>query len=160
MRHLRIEERGRSRHLYCRLGTAARPVTMMCDLRHRIAVEREETGNSPTDAMGAVMVAKCSNPSCSASFRYLKGGRLFRLERNPTLRSSNVRTAEYFWLCRCCSSTMTLRLSEDGSVIPVTLPELVHHSGDFTSAHRQRGLLLSDVTFSIERHRGGGGFVG
>ena len=62
---------------------------------------------------GLEMLGKCTNPSCSASFRSLKEGRLFRLENNPTLRSCNVTTAEYFWLCSC--STMTLHLSDDGS---------------------------------------------
>jgi len=77
------------------------------------------------------MVAKWSNPSCSASFRYLEEGRLFRLEKDPAPRSSKVAAAKYFWLCPSCSSTMTLHLSEDGSVIPVVLREPVHNSGDF-----------------------------
>jgi hypothetical protein len=104
------------------------------------------------------MVAKCSNPSCSASFRYLKEGRLFRLENDQNLRLSSAAMAEYFWLCRCCSSTMTLHLSENGSVMPVVLPEPVHNTGDFISANRQKGLLLSEVSFWTERHRGGAGF--
>jgi len=45
------------------------------------------------------MLVKCTNPSCSASFRYLRDGRLFRLEREPTLRSSKTNRVEYFWLC-------------------------------------------------------------
>jgi hypothetical protein len=59
--------------------------------------------------MGAVMIAKCSNPSCAASFLYLKEGRLFRLENDPTLKSCNVTTREYFWLFR--SNAVRLWLS-------------------------------------------------
>ena len=68
------------------------------------------------------MIAKCSNPSCSTSFLYFKEGRLFRLEHDPTLGSKSNRV-EYFWLCPGCSSTMTLRLSEDGTVVTVLIPE-------------------------------------
>jgi hypothetical protein len=32
------------------------------------------------------MLGKCINPSCSASFRSLKEGRLFRLENDPNLQ--------------------------------------------------------------------------
>jgi hypothetical protein len=61
-------------------------------------------------------------PSCSASFLYFKEGKLFRLELDPTLGSKSNRL-EYFWLCPGCSSTMTLRLSEDGTVVTVLIPE-------------------------------------
>jgi hypothetical protein len=70
------------------------------------------------------MLGKRTNPSCSASFRSLKEGRLFRFENYPILRSCNVTTAEYFWLCSCCSSTMTLHLSDwerDSSSAPRTV---------------------------------------
>ncbi len=105
------------------------------------------------------MVAKCSNPRCSASFRYFKEGRLFRLESDPSPRSSSVMTTEYFWLCCGCSATMTLRLSQDGSVIPVALTELVHHRAYSMPANLQRGLLLGEVSFSIERRHGSAGFI-
>src|SRR5208282_2618771 len=72
---------------------------------------------SAVRAMGAVMVAKGRNSSGCSSFRPLKG-RLFRLENDLTFRSSHVTTAERFWLSHCCSSTMTLHLAGDGSVIP------------------------------------------
>lgn len=57
------------------------------------------------------MVTKCANPSCGASFQYLRGGKLFLvdLSRSPERVLQNGghhkgRTAEYFWLCdRCCS---------------------------------------------------------
>jgi hypothetical protein len=42
------------------------------------------------------MLGMCTNPSCSASFRSLKQGRLFRVENDPILGSCNVTTAEYW----------------------------------------------------------------
>jgi hypothetical protein len=104
------------------------------------------------------MLGKCTNPSCSASFRSLKEGRLFRLENDPILRSCNVTTTEYFWLCHRCSSTMTLRVSEDGSVIPALLPEPIRGVPDgvaLTSANREKGLLLRSVSSCLPEHLGG-----
>lgn len=104
------------------------------------------------------MVAKCSNPSCSAPFRYLEDGRLFRLERDPALGASQSKRVEYFWLCQRCSSTMTLRLREDGSVIPVVLPEPTRALPDGvapTSAHRVKGLMLRSVSFPLPAHLDG-----
>jgi hypothetical protein len=106
------------------------------------------------------MVAKCTNPSCSVSFRSLEKGKLFRLEADTPLSASTSNRAEYFWLCDHCSSTMTLHLSENGSVMPIVLAEPVHNGGDFISANRQKGLLLSRVSFRTERHRGDMEFVG
>ena len=67
------------------------------------------------------MVAKCANPSCGASFQYLRGGKLFlvdlpRFSSQPGWEKEGRhrgRTAEYFWLCdRCCSE---LTVTVDGS---------------------------------------------
>lgn len=67
------------------------------------------------------MVAKCANPSCGASFQYLRGGKLFlvdlpRFSSQPAPANGakhGARTAEYFWLCdRCCSE---LTVIVDGS---------------------------------------------
>jgi hypothetical protein len=79
------------------------------------------------------MLVKCTNPSCSASFRYLRDGRLFRLELDPTLCSSKSNRVEYFWLCHRCSSEMTLRLREDGTVVTVLLPEPIRGVPDGVS---------------------------
>lgn len=107
------------------------------------------------------MLGKCTNPSCSVSFRSLEGGILFRLEADPALRLSNPKTLEYYWLCRSCSATMTLQISEEGNVIPVPVP--VHggtHQRDSILPKRQNGLLLSGVSLSAERHRRSKGFAG
>ena len=113
-------------------------------------------GNIYWRGWSAVMVAKCTNPSCSTAFRHLEEGTLFRLEADPTLRLSNPMTPEYCWLCRSCSAAMTLHISKEGKVIPVTFPAPVHggpSGSDFIASMRQEGLLLSCVSFSTERHR-------
>ena len=60
------------------------------------------------------MLTKCSNSSCSASFRYLHSGRLFHFEKRlrptleaeaPRMRSNGV---EFFWLCEDCAAEYTL----------------------------------------------------
>ena len=55
---------------------------------------------------------------------------------------------------------MTLRLSEEGIVVAVELSEAAPHNADFIAANRQRGLLLSDVSFSIKRQHESARFVG
>lgn len=55
------------------------------------------------------MLGRCSNPSCSAPFRYLRDGKLFRLETDPKARTSKPSKLEYFWLCDHCSPSMSLR---------------------------------------------------
>src|ERR1043165_7025326 len=79
------------------------------------------------------MVTKCANPACSALFRYLHGGRLYRLEVEGR--------DEYFWLCSDCASTMVLKVVK-GDVVTAPrqaakLPEMPlarsASSGDATS---------------------------
>jgi hypothetical protein len=101
------------------------------------------------------MLVKCMNPSCSSSLRYLRDGRLFRLESEPTLWSSKSNRVEYFWLCKRCSSEMTLRLIEDGTVITVLLPEPIRSVPDGVAlswADRKPGLLLRSVSSASLEH--------
>jgi hypothetical protein len=101
------------------------------------------------------MLGKCTNPSCSASFRYLRDGRLFRLERDPTLWSSKSNRVEYFWLCHRCSSEMTVRLREDGTVVRVLLPEPIRgvpNGVALSWADRKTGLLLRSVGSASQEH--------
>lgn len=69
------------------------------------------------------MVGKCANPECSAEFKYLHEGVLFRIDMrehagpNGTCqmcgRPLHVR---HFWLCTACSRAMTVKVAPDGSV--------------------------------------------
>ena len=60
------------------------------------------------------MVSKCSNPHCSASFRYLRTGKLFRFD-TPSGHDGGdwggpkpVKRVEFFWLCEDCVTKFTL----------------------------------------------------
>jgi hypothetical protein len=60
------------------------------------------------------MVSKCSNPHCSASFRYLRTGKLFRFD-TPSGHDDGdwggpkpVKRVEFFWLCEDCVTKFTL----------------------------------------------------
>src|SRR4029450_4799362 len=97
------------------------------------------------------MLGKCSNPSCSAPFRYLRDGKLFRLEADPRLRTSKPNKLEYFWLCDGCSPGMSLRIGDEGDVRPV--PFHGSDQRDFDAkgialVDRRDRLLLSRLGFS------------
>jgi hypothetical protein len=88
------------------------------------------------------MLSKCANPDCSATFRYLHHGKVYRLDPDvlalradsshsdfgvplsavtrlaPVPLRKSARSPEYFWLCDHCSETMTLR-AERGNVVLV-----------------------------------------
>jgi len=103
------------------------------------------------------MLAKCTDPACSAEFRYLHEGNLFRLEIDPTVRPSRTKPTEYFWLCSRCSLAMTLRLGEDGTVGAVLLPEPTPGVPDnvaLTLVDRKNGLMLRGSTFPLPEHFG------
>ncbi|HYL96708.1 MAG TPA: hypothetical protein VET69_12970 [Terriglobales bacterium] len=70
------------------------------------------------------MLAKCANPICSAPFRYLHEGKLFRLDLGAGPPSADARIPhrlEYFWLCDGCARTMTLEMHA-GKVLARPLP--------------------------------------
>jgi hypothetical protein len=69
--------------------------------------------------MGGVVVSKCANPECVATFRYFHLGKLFRWEvelgfdRGHALGDRNEmekprRRIEFYWLCEECAQKMTL----------------------------------------------------
>ena len=80
------------------------------------------------------MVSKCTNPECSAVFRYLGEGRLFRFElERPEPRTGGekkiVRKVEFFWLCAKCAAKNTLALEAQCRVALTPLPSRpVHHA--------------------------------
>jgi hypothetical protein len=73
------------------------------------------------------MISKCANPACFAHFLYLHEGRVFRIVRS----SSDVRElqlgvdpalkkhpqVEFYWLCKACSQTMTIRSCKETGII-------------------------------------------
>ena len=94
------------------------------------------------------MLAKCTNPSCSASFRHLDEGMLFLLETDPIFGSSTAKATEYFWLCKDCSTGLTLRLTKDGRVTAGGLPQTLRGPQvAFVSVNRENGVLLRAVSF-------------
>ena len=71
------------------------------------------------------MVSKCANPGCSAPFRYLRTGKLFRveMEHDPIATQAleamfapqkPTRRAHFFWLCDGCSSKVKLVVGKNG----------------------------------------------
>ena len=103
------------------------------------------------------MLAKCTNPSCSASFRHLADGSLFRLEAGQTVGSPKAEATEYFWLCESCSAGMTLRLTQDGRVMPIGLQEALRSGPQVTlnAVDRENGLFLRSVSFLRRSHPSG-----
>jgi hypothetical protein len=68
------------------------------------------------------MLSKCANPPCSASFRYFRQGKLFRVETEasgmvPTAKAPG--RSEFFWLCDDCASHLTLEYDRQMSVVVV-----------------------------------------
>jgi len=98
------------------------------------------------------MLAKCSNPSCFTSFRYLNKGALFCLETDPPAGEKSGPT-QYFWLCERCSATMTSTLTENQIVVAIPLPERTRrvYSGiSLMSSDRKKRLLLRSISLLSE----------
>jgi hypothetical protein len=109
------------------------------------------------------MLGKCANPSCSTPFRYLRDGRLFRLEADPRFRNAKPNKLEFFWLCDGCSPRMSLRISEGGNVLPIQLRGSGRSDFDgkgITLVDRRDGLLLSRLGFSKAGRGTGAVFFG
>jgi hypothetical protein len=97
------------------------------------------------------MVAKCANPACGRAFRYLREGRLFRLERDPAFDSGAEfeHSIEYFWVCGACSDSMTLRLDPHSRIFPEHFESPpAGHAGNFAIISRHGGLQLRNVVIS------------
>jgi hypothetical protein len=85
------------------------------------------------DSVQDAMLAKCTNPACSATFRYLHEGRLFAIETNPVatvIRSwaepdymGESNTREYFWLCSSCCRVVRIQLDGDHKVTVINKEE-------------------------------------
>ena len=95
------------------------------------------------------MLSKCLNPQCTAKFRYLWEGRLFRIDFSEVKRRESAhagmpvlctidnpgkpaeglpeppqkeRPSEHFWLCATCATSLTIAVSDAGEVQVVKLP--------------------------------------
>jgi hypothetical protein len=67
------------------------------------------------------MLAKCANVSCSQPFRYLREGKLFRLDPIRFNGRGSFPHKEWFWLCGECATKFTLRV-ESGEVVAAPMP--------------------------------------
>jgi hypothetical protein len=75
---------------------------------------------------------------------------VFVLENDPIVGRETSKRPQYFWLCRSCSSKMTLRLRADTSVVPVVLRHKVqeqHNEPVLDSPDRNAGLTLRNIKF-------------
>jgi hypothetical protein len=78
------------------------------------------------------MLSKCANPDCNTPFRYLRDGKLFRLDvgklqaPSPVLLESKKPShhIEHFWLCGRCVQSMTLGWEAGNGVrmVPLRAP--------------------------------------
>ncbi len=62
------------------------------------------------------MLTKCANPACDEPFRYLRDGRIFRVERVADNDARPGHNVEHFWLCGKCSRVMMLRIDGQGEI--------------------------------------------
>ena len=79
------------------------------------------------------MISKCANPECSAPFRYIRDGKLFRVDLDQ-LESASIAQGdsdkrwhrmEHFWLCGRCAATMTLVAEKRRGVMAVPLSQVL-----------------------------------
>lgn len=72
------------------------------------------------------MNMSCANPDCRAELKYLRGGRLFLMERQPNLphlvsydpsRPKRLVTMRrYFWLCESCAKKYSIQRWTDSGI--------------------------------------------
>lgn len=74
------------------------------------------------------MITKCANPECGEPFRYLREGKLFRVDLDQLENRAAGKTdsekvwhrMEHFWLCGRCAGIMTV-VAEKGRGITTML---------------------------------------
>lgn len=82
------------------------------------------------------MNMKCANKDCTAELKYLRGGRLFFMERQSNLTSlagydtarieKPVTMRRYFWLCEHCSQVYTIRRWTENGIELIARSKPVH----------------------------------
>jgi hypothetical protein len=75
------------------------------------------------------MLAKCANPTCSATFHYFHEGKLFATESKIDSQATGPLSdpeytdrphrLQYFWLCSACCRAMTVQSDGDHGVMIV-----------------------------------------
>jgi hypothetical protein len=69
------------------------------------------------------MLAKCANPACSRTFRYLREGKLFRIETemeaSPANGNVSGRAGEWYWLCDECAKKFTVEKQRGTAAVAV-----------------------------------------
>lgn len=67
----------------------------------------------------------CANPECVAELKYLRGGRLFLMERQPVIARDGAMTSapkrsagmrRYFWLCEDCAKVYSIQRWTDAGI--------------------------------------------
>lgn len=67
----------------------------------------------------------CANPECVAELKYLRGGRLFLMERQTVITREGARasaprrsagTRRYFWLCEDCAKVYSIQRWTDAGI--------------------------------------------
>lgn len=102
------------------------------------------------------MLAKCTNPQCLSPFRYLGAGRLFRRDNEEVPAGFARIRPEYFWLCASCSEVMTLRINEDGEVLPVAAHTTIHglsNAIDIIIREQKYRISLHSVELAVPNSR-------
>ncbi len=88
------------------------------------------------------MLSKCANPTCSATFRYLREGKILLVESVPAnpgnLAADCAPRREHFWLCDSCSKTLTI-ISDPSGTSVVSLKDQSKASGQRKAAHSGLG---------------------
>ncbi len=94
------------------------------------------------------MLSKCANPECKARLRYLREGKIFRVDAPPAQNGkrppakadldeaqtitrrvlSGTSAREYFWLCGDCAEEMTLAVRNAAVVLVPTRPAQAQHA--------------------------------
>ncbi len=66
------------------------------------------------------MIARCANPDCSSTFRMWEG-KVYHFERKIEDVDGSIKlVADHYWLCKQCSPTMSLELTEEGLILKTT----------------------------------------
>jgi hypothetical protein len=81
------------------------------------------------------MINNCFNPACNRELRYLRDGRIVRIDRG----SGSGATFVHYWLCGSCYMSYDFSFSADGSVTLSPRPVRPHRAGQRLNLADVRG---------------------